>query len=72
MERSGQSDVFLRNLGKKWFPCEMQYAGFPLHRKIETFDNYHDNGNESIISKYKLAFNLLQYHHFGTITTFLI
>ena len=26
MEKSGQPDVTVMNLGKKWFPCEMQYA----------------------------------------------
>ena len=42
----GQSDVAVRNLGKKWFPCEMQYAGFPLNVIIiENFDNYNVNGN---------------------------
>ena len=39
----------LRNLGKKWFPCEMQYADFPVHIIIEPFENYDVIGNESVI-----------------------
>ena len=39
----------LTNLGKKWFPCEIQYADFPVHIIIEPFENSDLIGNDSVI-----------------------